>query len=183
MPQDESNDRIRDLTAAQDANGGDQEAQRALGDGGDDVTTPGVVLPLGTTPLIGASFGAAGAFSPATSGSAPLAGGALPLVAPLLAADTTTAERTEADGPSAPAAGAPADDGALAERVEAALAEDGRIAHSQTITVAAGGGVVELGGTAGSEHDRALAEAIAARLPGVAAVRNLVRVASGGGTG
>ncbi len=166
MPQDESANEFHDLASA-DTQNEESQTNDATSD------TSLVALPLGTTPLVGASFGAAGAFSPATAGNAPLAGAALPLVAPLLAdgraADTQTASEAS---PSAE------NDGALVERVEVALADDGRLAHSHTITVSARGGVVELGGTAGSEHDRALAEAIAARLPGVAAVRNHIRVAA-----
>lgn len=169
MPEDESADTFHDRTTSTASSGAENEADAA-----DPAATPGIALPLGTTPLVGASFGAAGAFSPATAGNAPLAGAALPLVAPLLAdggADTRTA------GDTSPSTGS---DGALAERVEVALADDGRLAHSNTITVTARGGVVELGGTAGSEHDRALAETIAARLPGVAAIRNRIRVAAAG---
>lgn len=160
MPKDESSNEFHDLT--RDAQNTANDAK----DADDAVATPTIALPLGTTPLVGASFGAAGAFSPATAGNAPLAGAALPLIAPLLADEGRADHQT-------------AGDGALAERVEVAFADDGRITHSQTITVtAAGNGVVELGGTAGSEHDRALAETIAARLPGVAAVHNGIRVAA-----
>jgi len=164
MPQDESPNEFHDLTS--DTARGAANDAAGTNDADESVATPAIALPLGTTPLVGASFGAAGAFSPAVAGNAPLAGAALPLVAPLLAGDGAADRQT-------------AGDGALAERVEVALADDGRIMHSHTITVtAAGNGVVELGGTAGSEHDRALAETIAARLPGVAAVHNHVRVAA-----
>jgi hypothetical protein len=179
MPQDESANEFHDPTTAEgttnEANGGNEADA--------DVATPSVALPLGTAPLVGASFGAAGAFSPATAGNALLAGAALPLVAPLLA-DGTVDRQTPGDDASPPAGSggaAAASDGALVERVEVALADDGRIARSHAITVVARGGVVELGGTAESAHDRALAEAIAARLPGVAAVRNQVRVAAASG--
>lgn len=131
----------------------------STGAGDADDATPGVALPLGTAPLVGASFGAAGGFSPAGAGTAPLAGSAVPLVAPLVA----------------PGASA---DGETAERVEAALADDGRIARSHSIVVTAlGGGVIELAGTAGSPHDSRLAEQIAAHQNGVVAVRNQIRVA------
>jgi osmotically-inducible protein OsmY len=71
------------------------------------------------------------------------------------------------------------DDGALAGRVETALAEDGRIADASRILVSASGGVVDLRGTVGSDYERRLAADICRPLPGVAAVRNELTVGGG----
>jgi len=139
----------------------DEEALRTTADAHAEDRTAApdaVALPLGAVPFMGTAFGAAGGLSPATTGAAPLSGGVLPLAAPLL---------VPGDAPAAE------DNGALAGRVEQALVDDGRLSLHAPIAVAVGeGGVVELSGRVGSQHERQTAEQIVARLPGVAAVRN-----------
>ena len=155
-------------TGGRGGNAGDtgdapRPGQIGTGDATDDVAVAAGVaaLPLGGAPLVGAAMGSASGFSPAAAGTAPLAGSAIPLVAPILATN---------------AAAASAGNGDVAQRIETALVEDGRLGLNQHITVAVTGCVVELGGTVASDHDRQVAEAICARQPGVAAVRNQITV-------
>ena len=128
----------------------DEEALRTTADAHAEDRTAApdaVALPLGAVPFMGTAFGAAGGLSPATTGAAPI----------LMPGDAPAAE----------------DNGALAGRIEQALVDDGRLSLHAPIAVAVGeGGVVELSGRVGSQHERQTAEQIVARLPGVAAVRN-----------
>ena len=134
--------------------GGDDERPDS-GDGG--AVNPIIPLPLGGLAAAGGHLGAAaGSLNTPAGGAAALTAGVLP----------------------AGVAGGDADEDAdmqIAERVEEALAGDGRL-HATNISVAIAEGTAELSGTVASERERRTAADVCARVPGVRAVENRLTV-------
>jgi hypothetical protein len=122
---------------------------------------PVPVLPLtaaGYAPIAGGA--SAGVVGPAQASAVPLLGGAFPAFAPVAAEDS--------------GAGTTRGDHRLIQRVEDALAEDGRLSPGAVTALrinATDGGVVTLGGNVPSDAERELAAAIAG---GVGGVRQVV---------
>jgi hypothetical protein len=164
------------ISSAESREGGNGGANSDAPDHDPDSTAAS--LPLGGgTPMMPAAFGAAGGLSTATVGTAPLAGAVVPLGVPVIAGHATSSTNEGGDANAQAtleetAHASTGDDGYLAGRIEAALAEDGRLRDVSRVVVSARGGVVDLRGNVGSDYERTLAERIAAHLPGVAAVRN-----------
>lgn len=124
-----------------------------------DVVLPVVPLPTGGTAVVGGQLSAvSGGTSLPGTGFAPFATG------------------TGAFGVVEDAATDRGGGSEIADGVEAALAEDGRVAASH-ITIAVEDGVVLLSGTVSSERERETAEAICAAVSGVQRVDNRLTVA------
>ena len=138
-----------------------RDDSRDAADGGDagDAALPGVPLPIAGIPVAGLlGGGATGALNPMTTGVVPATG-----AAGAFAVFGTAAVTGDADG-------------AIAERVEAALAQDGRLT-AVSVAVEVTEGTVTLSGEVVTERERQDAEAACARVAGVRAVNNRLTVA------
>jgi hypothetical protein len=135
----------------------------------DAVASPVVPLPIGGFTSVGSGVagGAAGVFGRPAEGMAPLSGGAITFG---LLEEGTAAADTAGRGDAAGGGGG------LADRVEQALAGDGRLGGAGIAVSVGEGGQVEISGSVASERERHTALEIAAGVPGVVSVTDRLTI-------